>query len=264
MMHLENDLVSAVEPIIKQAGDILLGYYNTTLVRHEKHGNGFVTEADLASEQFLIKELGALVPGAAFFAEESGKSGHLNADYCWVIDPLDGTTNFANHLPYFCISVALTYKNQPIFGMIYNPLLKELFYAIKGQGAYLNGQRMRVSRSEVARCVVAIGLPYAKDQHYAHLLQDAWLIAKQVYAIRHFGAAALDLAYVAAGKLDGVIFEELGWWDIAAGMILVQEAGGIVADFEGGTPTPAYRNCIATSGAQLQGELMRLVKHPTG
>lgn len=260
MLHGENDLVLAVEPIIKQAGDILLGYYNTALTRREKPGHGFVTEADLASERFLIKKLGALVPEASFFAEESGKTGRTNADYCWVIDPLDGTTNFACGLPYFCVSVALTYKNKPVFGMIYQPLLKELFYAVEGQGAYLNGNRIRVSRLDVAQSVIAVGLPYAKDTHYAHLLRESGHIAKKVYAIRHFGAVALDLAYLAAGRFEGVIFEELGWWDIAAGMVLVSEAGGLLSDFEGLVLTPEYRSCVATNSPTLQGELMKLLK----
>lgn len=260
MIHPDNDLVSLVEPIIKQAGDILLAYYAKPLVRYEKKGHGFVTEADLASEKFLIAELAKLIPHVSFFAEESGQNGPEQSPYCWVIDPLDGTTNFAQRLPYFCISVALTYKDEPIFAMLYQPLLKELFYAIKGQGAYLNGQRIRVAQAPVDRGIVAIGLPYAKDQKYAQLLRDAWQIARRVYAIRHFGAVALDLAYVAAGRLDAVVFEELGWWDVAAGMLLVSEAGGFVSDFQGEKLGPKYLNCIASSSVILQKELKELVK----
>ena len=261
MIHLENDLVSLIEPIIKQAGDIVLSYYNKPLERHEKEGHGFVTQADLASEQFLIKKLGELIPEASFFAEESGISNSGTSAYCWVIDPLDGTTNFAHRVPYFCISVALTYKNSPILGVVYQPMLKEFFYAIKGQGAYLNGQKIVVSRSMIAKSMVAIGLPYAKDAEYAQLLQDAWVISNRVYSIRHFGAVALDLAYLAAGRLDGVIFEELGWWDIAAGMVLVTEAGGLITDFSGLVPTPQYRSCMAVNGVPLQQELKNIIKH---
>ena len=140
------DLLSRVEPIVKQAGDILRSYFTQarSLKRQVKNGAGFVTEADLASEKFLIEKLSQVLPQADFCAEESGVSG--NGDYCWVIDPLDGTTNFAHGVPHFCISVALAYKNQSICGAIYQPLLDEFFWAEQGKGAWLNGKKIEVTQ----------------------------------------------------------------------------------------------------------------------
>lgn len=245
-MHKELDLVKAVTPIIQGAGSIVLSYFNTALDRKEKDGDhGFVTQADLESESYLIKHLGAIIPGASFFAEESGKTGNTSMGYCWVIDPLDGTTNFAHGLPYFCISVALTLDNEPIFGMILQPITQELFYAVRGCGAYLNGKPIKVSGAPFAKGVIGLGLPYAKDDTFDYLLKRTLTIARESYAIRHLGAVALDAANVASGRLEGMFFENLGWWDVAAGMLIVQEAGGMVTDFQGKTVNPAYKSFIA-------------------
>ncbi len=250
-----------LEPIIKEAGDILLSYYQTPLVRHEKkeHGKeyGFVTKADLASEKFLIEQLSGLLTKASFLAEESGKSG--SGDHCWVIDPLDGTTNFAHKLPYFCISVALTYKEQPIVGAIYQPTTKEFFYAEQGKGAFLNGQKIYVSSpTRFDQAMVAISLPYDREKR-KELVHSAERIAKEAYAIRHYGAIALDLAYVACGRMDGVFFTNLAWWDVAAGMCLIEQAGGIVTDFKGKPVRPDYTTCIA-GGKMVHSHVMSLLK----
>lgn len=259
-MHKELDLVGLVTPIIKSAGTILLSHFNTSLERKEKAGDhGFVTKADLESEGYLIKHLQPLIPEAAFFAEESGKRGNTAQGYCWVIDPLDGTTNFAHGLPYFCISVALTQNNVPVFGMIYQPITDELFYATQGNGAYLNGKPLAVSQSSFDKSVIALGLPYAKDDTFDYLLQRTLAIGRQVYAIRHLGAVALDAAYVAAGVLDGMFFEELGWWDVAAGMLIIEEAGGLVTDFQGKPIDPAYKSFIA-GGPDIHKRLQEKLK----
>lgn len=259
MIHEQIDLRSAVEPIIKEAGKIVLSYYHQRLTWKEKgNDNGFVTEADLASERYLIQSLTPLIPGASFFAEESGKTGE--SDYCWVIDPLDGTTNFAHNLPYFCISVALTYKKVPIFGMIYQPILDELFYAQDGKGSWLNGQKLSLESVPFEKSLIAIGLPYAKNEKYAYILENMWAIARQAYAVRHFGAVALDIAYVAAGKLDGVIFSDLGWWDVAAGMVILKEAGGLSTDFDGKRVGADYKSFIGASSQQVHERLIRLLK----
>ena len=233
-----------VEPIMCKAGDILLSYQAKQLTRTQKEEHGFVTEADLASEQFLISELSKIMPEASFCAEESGISGSTTSDYSWVIDPLDGTTNFSYGLPYYCISVALTYRDEPQFGMIYQPLLGELFYAQKGMGAFLNGQPITVSAPEdFNKSLIAVGLPYPAQER-VNMVGMAQQVAGKAHGIRHFGAIALDLAYVAAGRLDGVMFGGLAWWDVAAGMLLIQEAGGLVSDFQGNQLNPAYRTCI--------------------
>jgi len=240
------DMQQRLEPIMKEAGQILLSYFDKKLTFTEKDKSGFVTEADLASEKYLIKALGSLFPQASFCAEESGITGA--GDYCWVIDPLDGTTNFAHHIPYFCISVALTYKNKPIIGAIYQPLQDEFFYAQQGGGATLNGVKIRVNTEQnLARTMMAVGFPYAKNKQFMELLEGVQRVLPQTYAMRYFGAVALDLAYVAAGRLDGAFFEGLGWWDVAAGMVLIEEAGGRVTDFEGHEVGPAYISFVAAN-----------------
>jgi len=245
MDHETLDLKVLVEPVVRKAGEILQSYYGTKLKRYDKGANdGFATEADKESERYLIDQLHQILPQAAFYAEESGVSGA--GDYCWVIDPLDGTTNFAQGLPYFCISVALTYQGVPVFGAIYQPLLNEFFYAVKGHGAFLNDRPLRIDQTVPwEKSVVVVGLPYGKGRPFKHLFAHVPTIAEQTYALRFNGAVALDLAYLAAGRLDGLFCEDLRWWDVAAGMLLVSEAGGTVTDFQGNPITASYKSLAA-------------------
>ncbi len=244
--------------ILKGAGEILCSYWGKQLVRQKKR-EGFLTEADLASEAYLIEKLNGLFQ-ADIWAEESGQSGSNNNGYRWVIDPLDGTTNFACGLPYFCISVALTQDDSPTHAAIYNPLQDELFYAQQGAGAWCNERKITISASEtISEAVIAFGLAYARDKRLP-VIAAAQQFAQKVQAVRNFGAIALDLAHVAAGRLDGVFFSHLSWWDVAAGMLLVEEAGGRVTDFQGKTLTPSYQTCIA-SGGQLFDHLRSLLSH---
>ncbi len=257
-MNSLNAILQDTESIVKRAGEILLSYYRKTIQVEHKHHGGLVTEADIATENFLKAELAAIVPEAAFWAEESGKSG--DAEYHWVIDPLDGTTNFAHGLPYFCISVALTRRNKPILGVTYQPLLQECYTAYKGGGAFCNNDPIAISQiKSVAESMIVVGLPYAKSAYYRELLQEFKKIALKSFAVRHFGAAALDLAYVAAGRMDAVFFEKLGWWDVAAGIILIEEAGGVITDFNGKPISPEFVSCLATS-QRLHQPLQDLLK----
>jgi len=235
-----------LEALVRHAGRILMSYYNKPLHRTYKNHQGFATEADVAVERYLIEQLHKLMPEASIYAEESGASGNQYADYSWIIDPLDGTTNFAQTLPYFCISVALTYKGEPQIGVVYQPLLDELFYASKGDGASLNGVPIAVSAPHnLKETMLVVGLPYAKNAVFMTLLDDIKRITPYTYAFRHFGAAALDCAYVACGRLDGVFLASLKWWDVAAGMLLIQEAGGVVTDFEGKPIDASYATFVA-------------------
>jgi myo-inositol-1(or 4)-monophosphatase len=260
MVHKNLDMVGIISPIIRQAGAIVLSYFNRPLVCSDKgEDKGFVTQADLASEQYLIEQLAPIIPGAAFIAEESGEQCGAASDYCWVIDPLDGTTNFAHGIPYFCISIALTYKQEPVFGMIFQPITHELFYATKGQGAMGSEGKVQVTAQPISQAIIALGLPYAKDDQYASLLAASAAVARECYAIRHFGAVALDAAYVACGKLGGMFFERLEWWDIAAGVVLIQEAGGTITNFEGKKLNRAYESCVA-GAPKIHQRLQELVK----
>ena len=252
------DMRHRIEEIMKEAGELLLSYWHTGDVSEIKKEAGYYTQADIECEQFLKKELFDVQP-ADFMAEESGHSGIKNNGYQWVIDPVDGTTNFSHHIPYFCISVALTHHDEPIMGVVYNPLLKELFYAEKGKGATLNGQPITVSQPRAfSDALIGFGLAYDPRER-ADLVGRAQIVAMRARAVRHFGAVALDLANVACGRLDGVIFSCLYWWDVAAGALLVTEAGGKAAQFDGTALGPKFESCIAGS-ALVYDHLKELVK----
>lgn len=238
--QIETELIT----IVKEAGSLLLSYWGVPLAKNKK-SEGFVTEADIAVEQFLMNALRDLFPAADFWAEESGTSGSNNNGYQWIIDPIDGTRNFTHCIPYFCISVALTYYNKPVHAVIYNPIKNELFYAADGQGAYCNELPITVSGSTLLEhSFIAFGLPYAREQRYA-VVNIAQKVAAQAGAVRHMGAVALDMANMAMGRFDGLLFTHLSWWDVAAGMLLVKEAGGCVTDLQGQTIDPSYAGCIA-------------------
>lgn len=228
-----------LERIIKKAGLLLLDYYGKQVSIHEKGPLQLVTQADLASEQLLKQELLSLLPGAAILSEEKA-SQEGNNEYCWVVDPLDGTNNFAHGIGYFCVSVALMHKNEIIQGAIYQPLLNELFYAERGGGSFLNGVSIKAA-SRVKSPMLSFA--YLEAKQYKHLIDRVPF----AYTFRHLGAAALDMAYVACGRIDAMISQGLYWWDLAAGVLLVQEAGGKVADFTGRNVHKDSTSCIATT-----------------
>ncbi|MCA9769805.1 inositol monophosphatase [Candidatus Dependentiae bacterium] len=253
-------LAHTVKPVMNEAGSLLLFYFNTTLNVREKKKHGLVTQADIEAELFLIEELGKIIPHASFFAEESGRSGLSTSEYCWVIDPLDGTTNFIHRLPYFCISVALTHNDVPIWGGIYVPITQEFFYAYQDGPAYCNGRQIVISDQHVLeKSVIVVGLPYVKDEYFTNMLDNIRRIAPKTYAFRHLGAAALDTAYVASGRLDGMFFTNLSWWDIAAGLLIIKQAGGIVTDFQGNFIDKDYQSFVA-AGPETHKQLLVLLQ----
>lgn len=203
----------------------------------EKGRNDFVTEIDQASEKEIIYHLRKAYPDHTIRGEETGVSPGKDSDYEWIIDPLDGTTNFIHGIPHFAISIACKYKGQIEHAVVLNPISREEFTASRGRGATLNGRRIRVSpRKGLDGALIGTGIPfngYAFDNisPYLAALQE---IAGQTAGIRRPGAASLDLAYVAAGRFDGFWEMNLKEWDIAAGVLLVKEAGGLVSDFKGG------------------------------
>ena len=247
-MRNVDEMREDIESVIVRAGDILLSYFGKNLSCKDKIGKGFVTEADLKSEKFLIEHLSKIFPEASFWAEESGINDN-GSPYCWVIDPLDGTTNFAHCIPYFCISVALTYNAEPVLGFIYNPLLKEMFFASKGKGAFLNGKPIAISGiTAFEKTFLAVCIPYEKSSaYYKRFVESIIDIMKGAFAFRHCGAAALDLAYVAAGRFDAIFFEDMFWWDFAAGTLLINEAGGVTTDFANNPILPNSRTFIGAN-----------------
>lgn len=203
-----------------------------------KRENDFVSEVDHKAEQAIIETIQAAYPKHAFLAEESGSSG--DSEYQWIIDPLDGTTNFLHGFPQYSISIALVHKGQLNQAVIYDPVRNEMFTAGRGQGAYLDGKRIRVTkRDKLADALIGTGFPFRDFTHleaYINMFRD---LAQKTSGLRRPGSAALDLAWVAAGRTDGFFEIGLNAWDIAAGCLLILEAGGLVSDFAGGE---AYLN----------------------
>lgn len=235
----------AVCDVVREAGQVICTYMHRMHTRACKSDHSLVTDADIASEQVLREKLHMLFPQAAIIAEETG--GSEQGGYAWVIDPLDGTTNFFYGIPYFCISVALTWQGQPLVGVIYNPMTNECFYAIRDQGAFLNEQPIRVSmRTNLDNAFLAVGVPCAHEQRERFWQQIA-SVQQATYSWRKLGSAALDLAMVAAGRCDVVLYGTIRWWDVAAGLLLVTQAGGQVTDFGGQELTPAFTSLMASN-----------------
>ncbi|MGF1607597.1 MAG: inositol monophosphatase family protein [Rhodothalassiaceae bacterium] len=206
----------------------------------------FVTTADHRTERILFEELSRARPDFGFLMEEQGATD-VDAPSRFIIDPIDGTLNFMHGLPHFAISIAAEERGQLIAGIIYNPILDELFWADRGRGAYLNDQRLRVSaRSSLDDALLATGIPFKGRPDHARWLAEAEAFMPTVAGIRRYGSAALDLAYVAAGRYDGFWEDGLNPWDIAAGILLVREAGGFVTD-------PLGRDRMMESGDVVAG-----------
>lgn len=187
----------------------------------------FVSAADHKSEDVLFEELSRARPGYGFLMEERGAVDGTDRSHRWIVDPLDGTLNFLHAQPHFAISVALEREGELIAGVVYNPATDELFHAEKGRGAYVNDRRLRVSaRRHLDDCVIATGMPWFGRKGHARFLKELHQIMPHVAGVRRYGAASLDLAWTAAGRFDGFWERDLKAWDIAAGIVLVREAGG--------------------------------------
>jgi myo-inositol-1(or 4)-monophosphatase len=244
----------------RSAGRILLRYYEHTesLRVDEKSRNDFVSEVDRQAERAIIKELRSKYPDHAFLGEEGGHQGH--GDYQWVIDPLDGTTNYLHGLPQFSISIALKYRGKLEHGLVYDPLREEMFTASRGGGARLNDRKLRVSqRPGLDGALLGTGFPFRDQRFLKEYLGMFEVLIKDTAGVRRPGSAALDFAYVAAGRTDG--FWELGLaeWDLAAGALLVREAGGVVSDLAGGDRFLRTGNVVA-AGIKVHGALLKAVR----
>lgn len=195
----------------------------------------FVTAADLRAEQVLFEALTKARPGYGFWGEERGLIEGTDKTHTWIVDPLDGTTNFLHAIPHFAINIALQREGAIVAAVTYNPATNELFWAEKGKGCYVNDKRLRVAaRQRLDESVLATGVPYLGHGQHARFLKELHQITQRVAGVRRFGSAALDLAWVAAGRFDGFWERDLSAWDIAAGTLLVSEAGGKVTDADGG------------------------------
>lgn len=199
-----------------------------------KHANDFVTQVDKAAEAAIIEVIRKAHPDHAILAEESGHLPSASAEYRWVIDPLDGTTNFIHGFPQYCVSIGVQHRGITSHAVVYDPTKNELFTASRGRGAYLDDRRIRVSRClQLGDALIGTGFPFKEFSRIERYLAQLRFLMSSSAGVRRAGAAALDLAYVAAGRLDGFWEMGLSAWDMAAGALLIQEAGGLVGDLEG-------------------------------
>ena len=196
----------------------------------------FVSAADMKAEQTLFEALEKARPGYSFLGEERGLVEGTDKTHTWIVDPLDGTTNFLHAIPHFAINIALQREGVIVAAVTYNPITNELFWAEKGKGCYVNDKRLRVAgRKHLDESVFGTGIPFLGHGQHAKFLKELHQISQRVAGVRRFGAASLDLAYVAAGRFDGFWERDLSEWDMAAGILLIREAGGYVSDLDGGT-----------------------------
>jgi myo-inositol-1(or 4)-monophosphatase len=206
-----------------------------------------VTEADRAAERVIREHLGRAFPDFGVLGEEYGDSGGDGP--CWIIDPIDGTTNYAHGYPRFCVSIGIEHEGERAVGVVYDPLLDEMFTAVRGEGATLNGRKLQVSQeSELDNALVATGFAYDVRRSAQDNIDHFIAFVKRARAIRRDGSAALDLCYVAAGRFDVYWELKLHPWDVAAGLLMVDEAGGRTSDLSGGPPQRSGFECVATNG----------------
>jgi len=240
--------------IAREAGSLLARYFEQHVGFELKGDHDLVTVADRASEQLIIDRLQSHFPGHSIVAEESG--GHAgSSEYCWYVDPLDGTTNFAHGFPVFNVTMALEQAGELIAGVIYDPTRNEMFSTERGSGAYLNGRRISVSKvNRLEEMLVATGFPSHK-RHLDVNVHFYYQLAMATHGVRRAGAAALDLAYVACGRLDGFWEFRLNPWDMAAGILLTREAGGTCSDMQGGPANLRGPHLLADNGAVHDGLL---------
>jgi myo-inositol-1(or 4)-monophosphatase len=255
-------LNTAVKAARKAGAIINRASLDLDLVRVSAKGRSdFVTEVDRAAEEAIIETLHTAYPQHGFLAEESGATTHDgNDEYTWIIDPLDGTTNFIHGFPQYAVSIALQQRGQLTQAVVYDPTRNELFTASKGRGAFLNDRRIRVSRrTQLRECLIGTGFPFRQLEHLDAYVGMFKRITEETAGIRRPGAAALDLAYVAAGRLDGFWEFGLSPWDMAAGALLIVEAGGFVADFSGEQNYLAGGNLVS-GNPKVFPQLLKLVQ----
>ena len=246
----------------REAGRVLAEKFGRALKVEKKGDIDLVTEADLAAERLIVERVRSHYPRHSVLAEEAGEVlalGGADSAHKWIVDPLDGTTNYAHGYPVFCVSMALEHEGEVVIGVVYDPMRDEMFAAERGEGATLNGRTARVSETdELNRALLCTGFPYDVRtrerfaRHFASFILHA-------QSVRRDGAAALDLAYVACGRFDGFWEEGLRPWDVAAGVLLVEEAGGQVTHYDG-SPFRIYQPPIAASNGLLHEPMLEVLR----
>lgn len=259
-MAIRSALITVMERAVEKAAKGLKRDFGEVehLQISRKGPGDFVSNADLKAQEILRAELARARPEFGFIMEE-GDEKHTDKPFRWIIDPLDGTTNFLHAVPHWAISIAAAQGDQILAGMVYNPISDEMFWAEKGMGAYSNHQRLRVSaRTDLSECLIATGIPF-KGHDIPDFMPQLNRLAPQVAGTRRFGAASLDLAYVAAGKFDGYWETGVQSWDIAAGLLLVTEAGGKITSLKPDT-SPLASGSLVASNQAIHIPLLNIIK----
>jgi myo-inositol-1(or 4)-monophosphatase len=259
-------LTRSVVALCHRVGSFQLLHFNRVETKQidDKGLNQLVSFVDVESEKLLAEGLFELLPGSGILGEENTQNTAGDFEYTWIIDPLDGTTNYLHGLPVFSISIALVQGGETLLGVVYAPALDETFYATRGEGADLNGEPISVSSvGSLKNSLLATGFPYyefEKSNEYLDLLQT---LMKSTHGLRRMGSAAIDLAYTACGRFDGFYEMDLNAWDVAAGALIVQEAGGVVTDFSGGS-NYLFGKQIVAGNASIHADLQPLVLSKLG
>lgn len=252
--------------LAREAGAILLrGFRSGKTIISYKSRTDLVTDADRASEDFLVARISERYPSHAIIAEE-GSRKVADGGYLWYVDPLDGTNNFAHGLPFFCVSIGVFSLSQKkvAAAVVFNPFLDEMFSAVRGEGAYLNGGRIHVSAlNDIGISLIATGFPYDKAVSPDNNLKEFNRILPLIQGTRRMGSAAIDLSYVACGRLDGYWEGKLKSWDMAAGSLIVEEAGGRVSRYDGSPFDPEYPEIVASNG-KIHDQLVSLLASDAG
>lgn len=258
--RLATELLDIAKEAALKAGEIHLKYFGKKKqISHKINEFDLVTNADKEAEEAILETIKQKYPDHNIIAEESDTINN-NSDFQWVIDPLDGTTNYAHNFPQFCVSIALLYKGDYSIGVVYDAAKKELFHAVKGQGAFLNDEQIHVSSIKtVAESLLATGFPYIRTSREANNLDYFETFTYKAQAIRRPGSAALDMCYVACGRFDGFWELKLAPWDTAAGTCIVREAGGLVTNFFENSFDIHTKNIIA-SNPHIYEEMSQILK----
>lgn len=240
------------------AGEILLKYFGRKHDIQIKPGAGIVTEADKAAESYVLKQILRKFPESSIITEETGEYSGAS-ELLWVIDPLDGTSNYAHGFPWFCVSIGVYSKGKALAGAVYQPILKEFFFAEKSVGSFLNGKRIKVSKgNRLADSLLGTGFYYSKKAQLAKEMKIFHRVNEVAQAVRRPGSAALDLACVSCGRFDGFWEKGLSSWDVAAGLLLVEEAGGMVTNYSG-SETDIFSGEVIASNGKIHRDLVKVI-----
>lgn len=245
----------------REAGKIIANYFQGSFTVDNKEGiNNLVTEVDKHSERKIIEIIRAHFPDHSIISEEAGELIQ-DSPYKWIIDPIDGTVNFAHGIPICCVSIGLKYEKQLLLGAVYNPMMNELFFAEKGKGAFLNDKRISVSqKSDFRKACLVTGFPYKWPESKEHPIHVFERFILQGLPVRRLGSAAIDLCWVACGRFDGFWEYNLSSWDVAAGYLIVEEAGGRITNFDGERYSVFDKETLATNG-HIHDEMLRIIKN---